>query len=325
MRRFRVGYRMSMPSPTVVIVAFRSRWCLPDCLRALARTEGGPPPVLVVENGCPERSAEGAEDLCPGTEVLRLPRNLGFAEGANEGIRRALALGAGDVLLLNPDTLPEPGWLAALREAAAERPDAGLLGSLLLDGEGARVEPLQARVLERSGVAGEPSGGPVEVSSLIGAALWIRAPVLREVGAFDPLFFMYGEETDLCVRARARGYRLVLAPRSRVRHFVGGSARGVLPRARVRWWWVRNDGLLLLKRPHLPLGTCVLDLPFRVLRRGAEDLRGLRLLDFLYRCASLPALLLLLPAVRRSREAEAAGPAHLGPAPGAAPPRRGIP
>ena len=314
----------SPQEPTVLIVAFRSRWCLPACLDALARTEGGPPRVLVVENGCPERSGDGLEGRYPRLEVLRLPRNLGFAGGANEGLRRILTGGADEVILLNPDTLPDPGWLAGLSGAAAARPDAGILGSLLMDAEGERPERLQGELLARAGRLGTdgaapPAGDPFDLPTLIGAAMWVRGAVWRTVGGFDPLFFVYGEETDLLARASHRGFRIVLAPGSRVRHLAQGSSRTTLQRARVRWWLVRNDGLLLLKRPHLSLRTGVLDLPFRLLRRAGADLLEGRLLDLLFRALSLPVLLALLPAISRSRRGEAAGPAHLGPPGGDSP------
>jgi GT2 family glycosyltransferase len=141
--------------------------------------------------------------------------------------------------------------------------------------------------------------------------MWISEHALRRVGGFDPLYFAYGEETDFCRRVRHVGMPVLLVPASRVRHRGEGSSRTALAKLRVRWLRARNDGLLLLKRPHLPLRTGVIDLPFRVVRRAGEDLASGRPVDAVMRMASVPWLLARLRAVARARRAERSGPAHL--------------
>ncbi|MHC4472084.1 MAG: glycosyltransferase family 2 protein [Planctomycetota bacterium] len=298
--------------PTVVVIAYHSRDDLPECLRALRATDGGPPPLLVVENGCPERSADGVERLYPGASVLRLTSNLGFAGGANVALDRLLSAGR-EALLLNADTRPEAGWLLALRKAAADRPDAGVLGSVLLTLEGDRLDPMQEALLrgQSCGVDAVTRSEPFDVSMVIGAAFWVRRSALMRAGGFDPLFFAYGEETDLCRRLQHLGFSVLLVPGSRVRHRGEGSSRSALRSLRVRWLRARNDGLLLLKRPLLPLRTSVLDLPFRVAVRAGTDLSRGRPLDAVLRLLSFPYLLARLPEVERSRRAERRGPAHL--------------
>jgi GT2 family glycosyltransferase/chemotaxis methyl-accepting protein methylase len=302
--------------PTVIVVAFRSGPYLSTCLDALAKTAGGPPTVIVVDNACPDNSTQGLESRFPALTVLRNASNEGFAAGANRGIAAALSGGANDVVLLNPDTIPDAGWLNALSVTAQDRGDAGIIGALLLDHDGAHLDSWQRDLLMLAAPGSlatirDGTAPPVEVPTVIGAAMWIRRSVLHEVGALDPIFFSYGEDTDLCRRARARGFRMLLVPGARVRHKGQGSSRGFTLRWRTRWLRARNDGLLLLKRPNVRVRVSLFDLAIRTVARGLEDVRRGRFDTALLRCATLPAVVARIPGVRRSRKSEALPWAHL--------------
>jgi GT2 family glycosyltransferase len=299
-------------TPVIVIVAHRSARHLPACLDSLARSEPDPPPVIVVDNACPERSGHAAAGHPRVEAVVASPRNRGFADGANRGIAEALRRGHREVLLLNPDTRPCPGWLAALRAAAEDDPDAGILGALLLDEDGERLETDQARALyPYFGTEHELPSGPIAVTSVIGAAMWIRGAVIDAIGGLDPLYFLYGEEIDYCRRASAAGFGVLLVPGARVVHLPKGSQPARRHRWRTRWLKVRNDAVVLLKRPTAPLRVGVLDLPVFLARRVASDVAAGAWIDALLRVLTLPELLLSLGAIARSRARERTGPAHL--------------
>ena len=305
-----------MSRPTVVIVAWRSGPFLRGCLEALRETEGGPPAAIVVDNACPDRSTEGLDAAYPGLRILTNSRNVGFAAGANIGMRAALDGGATDVVLLNPDARPEKEWLLRLGQAALARRDAGLLGSLLATETGMALDPYQDRMLASTSPQVDrtwPFGGedPIEVPAAIGASLWIRRDVLHEVGGFDPAFFTYGEEMDLCRRARERGFAVLLVPRSRVRHAGEGSSRTQLLRWRNRWLRGRNDGLLFLKRPRVRVAVSAAELPARVARLVRQDLRDGEPMTALLRVASIPRVIAAVPRLRRTRDIEAQPWAHL--------------
>lgn len=305
------------PAPTVVIVAWRSGRHLPACLDALLRTEGGPPPLVLVDNACPDRSTEGASSRYPGAVVVATGANLGFAGGANAGIRKALEAGAEEVVLLNPDTIPEPGWMDALRGAASARRDSGILGSLLLREDGSGLDPWMERLLRfhRPGLApgsAMATAVPFEVGSVIGACMWVRREVLGEAGGFDPLFFAYGEESDLCRRTRESGFSILLVPGSRVRHVGEGSSRGWRAKSRVRWLRCRNQGLAHLKRAKVPLRISVLELPLRAVSLAARDVKNGDLPSAALRFLTLPAQVARIGGAQASLREERREWAHLG-------------
>jgi GT2 family glycosyltransferase len=208
--------------------------------------------VLVVDNGSAAADRQRLAAACAGrAEVLWLPRNLGFAGGMNAGLERALAGGAEAVWLLNNDAFPDPGCLAALTAALTADPSLGAVSPLLYDdaGEqhaGARFDWRQATNHTFTATQQPDPLGPDHW--LTGTALLVRADALRRVGGFDPRYFAYWEDVDLCFRLTAAGYRLRAVPKARCRHLgsasTGGKGSPVSEylMARNRWRFMRSHG-----------------------------------------------------------------------------------
>ena len=123
------------------MVTWRGREHLPACLDALAAQER-PHRTLVVDNGSADGTARVLAEHPSRPDVLRLPRNLGYAGG----IAAALAqVRTPFTAWLNDDAAPEPGWLAALEDALDADPGAWAASSLLR-GPGGRVQSLGVRL-----------------------------------------------------------------------------------------------------------------------------------------------------------------------------------
>jgi len=214
----------------VVVVNWNSGPHLGDCLAGLRRQTRRPDRILVVDNASADgsmRAAEGREDV----EVLRLPANAGFAAANNEAAAR---LEDAELLaLLNPDAVPEPGWLLALVAAARDHPECASFASRLVSAADPSVLDGAGDVLHESGLAwrrghGEsasqaPPAGEV-FSACAAAALYRRAAFL-EAGGFDPSFFCFFEDVDLGFRLRLRGHGCRYVPSALVRH-VGSASLG---------------------------------------------------------------------------------------------------
>lgn len=199
--------------------------------------------------------AEGWDDV----EVLQTGHNGGFGAGNNFAIRRALASDDPPeyVFLLNSDAFPEPDAIANLLTFMEARPDVGIAGSQLYGTDGAphisafrfptfesellgstrlgllsRVMPDREVPIRPRPTASRP------VDWLAGAAMMIRREVLEDVGLFDEAFFLYFEETDLCRRARLRGWPTWYVVESQVAH-VGHASTGLkdLSRPMPRYWF----------------------------------------------------------------------------------------
>jgi hypothetical protein len=236
--------------------------------------------VLVVDNGSRGGEAAGLAASFraePRVEVVPLPANRGFAGGADEGARRALAWGAEGILFLNSDAVLEPGALGLLAAALEGDPRAAAAGPLILfdDGSGrawfagGRVAPAFGQVthLGQGRDAGDFPREPRPAGFLTFCAVLVRREAWEAVGPLEEEFFAYGEDADWCLRARGAGWGLVHCPAARVRHRVNASLGAgsptqayLLSRARVLLvrrhcgvaarWLVFWPWLLLVRGPH---------------------------------------------------------------------------
>lgn len=185
--------------------------------------------VILVDDCSTDETAE-AFRRWSGLRVTTNPKNLGFVRSCNLGARQA----AGEYLVfLNNDTQVQPGWLDALIETFAMRPDAGLVGSRLIYPDGRQQEAGGIVFADGSawnyGHLDDPHKPRYSylraVDYCSGASLAIRRSLFAELGGFDEHFApAYYEDADLAFRVRAAGYHVFYQPLSRVVHFEGASA-----------------------------------------------------------------------------------------------------
>jgi GT2 family glycosyltransferase len=186
--------------------------------------------LLVFDNNSraderPERAA-----FPPNTSIIYSPVNLGFAEANNRAARES---SAPYIVFLNPDAFPEPAWLAALLAEIESAPNTAAIGSTQIRADAEHLFDGTGDVLHASGLAyrssyGRPRGPAPprgETFAACAAAMIIRRDAYEAAGGFDPDYFCYFEDVDLCFRMRLAGWRIVQSPDAVVAH-VGGGASG---------------------------------------------------------------------------------------------------
>ena len=206
---------------SVVIVSYHSQTDLARCLPSIARQRGvGSVEVIVVDNAPSDGTAAWLAREHPSVHVIANSTNTGYAGGSNLGLRHA----SGEhVLLLNPDTELHEGALRTLLQAAHAHPEA-LLTPKLLQPDGsvnACGNELHVTGITSCRGLGDPAvafTGTHPVPLLSGAAILARRELLAALGGFDETFFMYLEDTELSLRARARGQTLLCAADATVTH-----------------------------------------------------------------------------------------------------------
>ncbi|MCB9592020.1 MAG: glycosyltransferase family 2 protein [Sandaracinaceae bacterium] len=230
-------------------------------LPALARVDGGWR-LDVVDNDSQDGSEatlrEGVAELS-NVRFLQTGHNGGFGFGNNYAIRAALESDDPPdyVYLLNSDAFPSEHAIEALVDYLDAHPDVGIAGSYIhgVDGEphltafrfpslasevlGAFRLGALKRVLSDHEVPIIPMPDTTRaVDWLAGASMMIRREVLESVGLFDETFFLYFEETDLCRRARLRGWATHYVVESRVAH-VGHGSTGLKDKSKPmpRYWF----------------------------------------------------------------------------------------
>jgi GT2 family glycosyltransferase len=210
----------------VIVLNYNGRRWLEACFDALRKTEYPNFRMLFIDNASTDGSVEFVRERFPDLEVIVNQTNLGFCEGNNVGIERALASGADYVVLLNPDTRVQPNWLKELIEVGESAARVGILGAVQLeyDGEGLNgwTQTAMAAHLDELKEP-ERARRSIAVEWVEGACFAVKRRVWESVGLLDPIYFAFYEEIDFCRRARRQGWETALVPRARIHHHRGGS------------------------------------------------------------------------------------------------------
>ncbi len=225
-----------MTQVSVIIPNYNGRRFLDTCLDALRRQTYGQAlmEVILVDDASTDDSVAYVREHYPEVKVVVLTQNSGLAAGCNAGARAA----NGDLLvMLNNDTEPEPGWLAALVDVAEADPHAGAVASkmLLFD----RRDTLH-NVGDDMGADGIPRNRGVwqvdrgqydnstQVFGGCGGGVAYRRTAWEAAGGFDERLFMYLEDVDLAWRLRLLGWQARFAPAARLYHHLSATGGGVL-------------------------------------------------------------------------------------------------
>ncbi|MGB7509772.1 MAG: glycosyltransferase family 2 protein [Pelodictyon phaeoclathratiforme] len=229
---------------SVVIVSYNTREILRNCLDALfENSKGVHMEVFVVDNNSADDSAAMVQHDFPLIRLIANDKNLGFAAANNQ----AFALASGRyIILLNPDAYIRPASIEHCLTFMEQTPQCGLAGGKIISPEG-RLEPSARRfpsalskLLTLSGLSGKfPAspilnhyefGGfahdhPLEVDWVPGTFTIIRKAMLDAIGAFDERFYIYYEETDLCLRAKKAGWKVFFIHDAEVMHIGGACSK----------------------------------------------------------------------------------------------------
>ncbi len=217
----------SLPRAAIVILNWNDEPTTARALESLRRADLCGASIILVDSASQDGSAVNLLRRFPEIHLLQLPENRGYAGGCNAGIQQALARGSEAVFVMNNDVIVAPDFLRPLLEKAAE-PDVGIVGGkIYLPGEPTRFQSAGAFInnwtgetwnrFEREEDAGQ-GNSEFHPDFLMGAAFLLTKWLVEKVGAFDERLFIYYEETDLCVRARRAGFKVVYVPGSRVWH-----------------------------------------------------------------------------------------------------------
>jgi GT2 family glycosyltransferase len=239
---------------------------------ALAGIDGE---IIVVDNASTDGAVETLNRLFPRVITVQLDKNLGFGAANNIGIERA----TGDyVLLINPDTIVQEETLRTMLEFMEGHPGAVFAGCKILNPDGS-FEPASKRGfpspwssfcrvfgLSRLFPGSRLFGGynlthldpdrPASVEALSGCFMFCRADALRQLGGFDTDFFMYGEDLDLCYRAKQRGGEIWYYPATSIVHLKGESTR----RSSIDALATFYDAMEIFARKHFRTSTPLLAL-----------------------------------------------------------------
>lgn len=232
---------------SIIIVSYNTRELTLECLRSVyAQTRETPFELLVVDNASTDGSAAAIAAEFPQARLWPLDQNLGFAAANNFAARNA----SGEwLLLLNPDTVvldrAIDRLVASAQSATRSHPRAGIFGGRTLFADGS-LNPTscwarptlwstfciavgltslfrRSSLFNPEAMPAWPRDSVREVDIVTGCFFLLRRSLWDRLGGFDPAFFMYGEEADLCLRARREGVTGLICPAATIVHHGGAS------------------------------------------------------------------------------------------------------
>ena len=227
-----------------------------ECLTSILALDPPADRVLLVDNASTDDTAAVVRREFPEVELLTLSENRYFAGGVNAGLERALASGAGSVLLLNNDLVLERGALGILARALEADPARAAVGPKLFFYDppdriwfaGGSITR-GAGLLRHRGVHRKDDAfrdGPRDVDYLSGAAVLLSRRALETVGLLDPAYVIYVEDADWSARARRAGFTLGYEPEARGWHHVSVTSGGGL--TPLKAYFRLRSGALFLSR-----------------------------------------------------------------------------
>ncbi|MHB8111724.1 MAG: glycosyltransferase family 2 protein [Syntrophorhabdaceae bacterium] len=251
---------------SLVIITKDTRDLLEGLLKSIGKDTSLRPFItetIIIDNASSDGTDALIRDSFPDAHYIRNTRNLGFAASVNRGVRESRGK---YILLLNSDTILIPGEIKKMLTAAEKIPALAVMGPQLvyddlsdqrsiapipnLTGE---LLPGSQRIRHTS-----PSGSmaPVDVPSLIGAAILLTRSAFDAVNGFDERFFFFLEETDYCMRTSKAGYRVVFFPGAKIIHLQGRTVRKTWIKGRMEY----NISLRkFIKKHHTPLYALFFD------------------------------------------------------------------
>jgi len=241
---------------SVCIVNLNAKQHLASCLNLLPESLGSCSyEVIIVDNHSQDGSQEFIQQEYPGFHLLINHRNEGYTQAINSAIR----VSRGDYLaVLNPDSEPGPNSIFTLIEFLKMNENIGIVGPKVIASDGSFQRSCRRGVARPAAVfsyfLGLAKRYPNdqrftgyhlnhldeneinEVSGVSGSCMVIRRKILKDIGYFDEQFFAYQEDSDYCLRAKERGWKVYYNPHSIVKHMGGmGGANSVPMKAIFEW------------------------------------------------------------------------------------------
>lgn len=241
-----------MKTVFISILNFNGKINTLECIESLKKinTSGFNLTIVVIDNGSSEKfDLKESSDESIRFKFIRSKDNLGFSGGHNLGIKYALSKGADYIVILNNDTYADKNFLEEILKVAEKDEKIGILAPKIYfapgyefhkekykENELGKVFWYAGGKMDWKNVIGHHRGvdlvdkgqfDEVEETELVtGCCMMIKKEVLGKVGMFDERYYLYYEDSDLNIRAKKEGFKIIYVPKAVIFHKNAGSAGG---------------------------------------------------------------------------------------------------
>jgi GT2 family glycosyltransferase len=256
--------------------------------------------IIIVDNASDDGSVEVIEERYPSVKLIKNKKNIGFGKANNLALEQA---NGKFLLLINPDTIVKENTFEKIINFFDSTNDAGIVGCKVLNPDGTLQLPCRrgfpgpwtsftkitglsklfpkSKLFARYHLTYLDENKTYEVDAISGAFMFIKRETYEKVGGFDPDFFMYGEDLDLCYRTQKAGFKVYYFHETEIIHYKGESTK----RSRIDETKVFYNAMHLFVKKHFSASFVV-----QLILRAAIALRTLLAFANLYRLILLAAL-----------------------------------
>lgn len=238
-----------MRKVAIVILNWNGKSDTLECLKSLEKlkTTGYQIQTFVVDNGSVDGSADAVKDKYENVNLVKKRENLGFAEGNNVGIKRALNGGTDFIVLINNDTIIDRDLISGLVDAFGNHQDIGIVSPKIYFAKGFEFHKSRYKrgdlgkviwyaggMIDWDNVLGSHRGVDevdkgqyntvVETDFATGCCMAIKTEVFKKIGFFDKEYFLYLEDMDFCQRVKNAGFKILYTPSAYLWHKVAKSS-----------------------------------------------------------------------------------------------------
>ncbi len=253
---------------SVIIVTWNASSWIANCLKSLkSDLSAFSHSIIIVDNASSDQTVSYIKTQFPEAILIENKINAGFAQACNTALLKSHSE---YVLFLNPDTEVIPGMTKSLLAFMEKHPEAGAIGPTLLNPDGTlqlsgntfpNLKNILSesffldRLFPNSRFFGSHKMSHIDRSKVLkvdwtmGSCLFVRREALDKAGNFDSNYFLFFEETDLCLRLRNAGYEIYLLPTARLIHFGGASSPELYNAEKIIYY---HKSLFYYFRKHMP-------------------------------------------------------------------------
>lgn len=244
------------PKVAIIILNWNGKEDTIECLESLKHITYLNYEILLVDNGSTDGSVECLRERYPEMVIIENEKNLGFAEGNNVGIRRAMEKNVDYVLLLNNDTVVDSEFLGELVLNMRSDLKIGFVGPKVyyydyngrkdvLNFAGGGINLWKGKTyhigLNEADIGQYDEAR--EVDYVEGSCVLVRTYMLKKIGLLNSAYFTYWEENEWCMRGHRVGYKAFFAPKAKIWHKIGASNVGTTKQyymARNMFWFMKE-------------------------------------------------------------------------------------
>ena len=207
---------------SVIIVSYNCAEVIAPCLLSVLAAQEGNSEIFVVDNNSTDGTVTLVREGFPSVYLLPNEKNIGFGAANNQVLQNCLGR---YIFFLNPDTEIPSGIFSCVTEYMDAHPEVGLAGLRIINPDGSHQESVSYRYPGEKYSRGELGVLGGTIACVLGAGMIARTNLIRDLGGFDENFFLYGEDQDLCLRIRKRGFLIGYIEDTCIVHVGGHSER----------------------------------------------------------------------------------------------------